>query len=44
MVISAVDAASRGGRTTVKNRLKVAGAGAGRVRAAVVGLGVVVGA
>jgi len=44
VIFPAVGAAGRGGRTTVKNRLKVAATGAGRVWAAIVGLGVVEGA
>ena len=44
MSFSAVGAAGRGGRTTVKNRLKVAAAGAGRVWASMVGSDVVEGA
>ena len=41
MIFSAVGAAGCGGRTTVKNRLKVAAARAGGVWASVVGTGVV---
>jgi len=44
VVLTAVDAAGRGGRTAVKKRLKVAAAGAGRVWASVVGSAVVEGA
>jgi len=44
VVLTAVDAAGRGGRIAVKNRFKVAAAGAGRVWAPVVGSGVVEGA
>jgi len=41
VIFSAIKAAGRGGRTTVKNRLKVAAAGAGRVCASMVASGVV---
>ena len=40
MIFAAVGAAGEGGRTTVNNRLKDAAAGAGRVRASMVGSGV----
>ena len=40
---AAVGTAGLGGRTPVKNRLKVAAAGAGRIRASVLGTGVVEG-
>jgi len=44
VIFSAVGTAGRGGRTTVKNRLKVNPAGAGRVWASIVGSGVIEGA
>ena len=44
MVFTTVGAACRGGRIQVKNRLKVAAAGAGRVGASVLGTGVIEGA
>jgi len=44
VVFSAVEALGRGGRATIKNRLKVAAAAAGRVWASVVGSDVAEGA